>query len=335
MVKPRSLNRAWSDLNMAALSIEKLMTHYAYAKKAEGRSPKTIEWYGEMLRDFLRFLVSSGREGVLDDLSPITAREFIINEQTRGLSPYSVQGKVRALKAFSSWLQAENYTPENRLCGVKLPKVPVKIIEPLSRDEINALVDSQNPLTALGSRDLAILVTLLAIGIRCSELTGLRFEDAHIDEGYLKVLGKGNKERVVPLGSLAQKVLFRYVLHFRPEPLSERHDYLFLTLYGTKLEPNAVRLILRRWGKKAGVNRLHPHLCRHTYATNFLSLDCGDIFRPKQILGHSSLEMVNRYVHYSSAQNILRTQQSPLDRLEIRKLMGCKIDRQLGKIRKP
>ena len=243
-------------------------------------------------------------------------------------SPYTVQGKVRALKAFSSWLFAEGYIPHNLLANVKLPKVPTKLIEPLSPGEIDSLISAQNPFTSLGSRNLALLVTLLDTGLRLSELCNLRFQDAHIEEGYLKVTGKGNKERVVPVGSTGQRVLWRYVFHFRPQPLGEANDYLFLTLDGKRLRPNAVKLLLKRWGRRAGVPRLHAHLCRHTYATNFLDYKCGDVFRLQQILGHTTLEMVRRYVHYASARDMMQGRvSSPLDQIGIKKLRGYKIDR--------
>ena len=173
-------------------------------------------------------------------------------------------------------------------------------------------------------------MTLLDSGLRVSELCGLRYEDAHIEEGYLKVLGKGAKERIVPIGALAQKMLWRYVIHFRPESEVESDNYLFLTLDGKPLKPNAVKLLLKRWGKKAGVPRVHAHLCRHTYATNFLNHNCGDVFRLQQILGHTTLEMVRKYVHFASTQALMNGRtSSPVDHMGIRKLRGYKIDRVL------
>jgi integrase/recombinase XerC/integrase/recombinase XerD len=171
----------------------------------------------------------------------------------------------------------------------------------------------------------------LDTGLRLSELANLQLDDAHIEEGYLKVVGKGNKERVVPIGGSSQKIIYRYLFHFRPEPCSPADNYLFLTLDGKHLTPNAIRLILTRWGKKAGVPRLHAHLCRHTYATSFLNQRCGDVFRLQQILGHTSLEMVRRYVHYSSAQDMMQGRvSSPVDHLGIKKLKSCKIDQALN-----
>ena len=161
-------------------------------------------------------------------------------------------------------------------------------------------------------------------------MSNLLFENTHIEEGYLKVIGKGSKERLVPIGASTQKVLWRYVLHFRPQPINESNDYLFLTIDGEKLEYNAIRLLLKRLGKKAGVPRLHAHLCRHTYATNYLCHKCGDVFRLQHILGHNTLEMVRKYVHYASSQAMMNDRtSSPVDQLGIKKLRGYKIDKML------
>lgn len=324
----RNLN--WTDINMAELDLVKLITHFAHSNKAEGKSPKTVSWYSEMLLTFASFLKLVGRDATLAEFNPTNVREFIIYEQERAMSPYTVQAKVRASKAFSSWLSNEGYTPDNLLAIIKLPKVPIKLVETLNSDEIEALISVQNQLTSIGARNTAILVTLLDTGLRCSELSNMRFEDTHIEESYFKVMGKGAKERLVPIGTLAQKILWRYVFHFRPQPLNETHNYLFLSLDGKQLQPNAIKLLLKRWGRKAGVPRLHAHLCRHTYATNYLCYDCGDVFRLQYILGHSSLEMVRRYVHYASSQAMVQGKvSSPVDRLDIKKLKGHKIDRTL------
>jgi len=317
----------WGDINMTELELGKLILHFEQSNKAEGKSPKTVTWYTEMFDGFTKFLLLTGQVAVLANFNATIVREFIIHEQGRGLSPFTIQAKVRALKVLSSWLYSEGYTGNNLLSNIKLPKAPSKLIQPLTEAEINQLLGSQNPLTAIGSRNTAILVTMLDCGLRSSELCNILFEDAHIEEGYLKVLGKGNKERVVPIGSLAQKVLWRYIFHFRPDPMGETNEYLFLSLDGKHLGPNSIKLLLKRWGKRAGVPRLHAHLCRHTYATSFLNQRCGDVFRLQQILGHSTLEMVRRYVHFSSTQDMIQGHvSSPLDRIGIKKLRSYKID---------
>ncbi len=324
------VNTHWRNIDMAELDLGKLILHFEQSNKAEGKSPKTVVWYGEMLGGFTRFIMSTGEAAVLANFNATKVREFIIHEQGRALSPFTIQAKVRALKVLSSWLYSEGYTSDNLLSNIKLPKAPSKMIHPLAEEEIDRLLGSQNALTAIGSRNTAILVTLLDCGLRSSELCNILFEDAHIEEGYLKVLGKGNKERVVPIGSLAQKVLWRYVFHFRPSPPGEINEYLFLTLDGRHMGPNSIKLLLKRWGKRAGVPRLHAHLCRHTYATSFLNQRCGDVFRLQQILGHSTLEMVRRYVHFSSTRDMIQGHvSSPIDRMGIKKLKGYKIDRLL------
>jgi site-specific recombinase XerD len=134
----------------------------------------------------------------------------------------------------------------------------------------------------------------------------------------------------VPIGALTQKMLWRYIFHFRPEPATGLDNYLFLTLDGKHLLPNAVKLLMHRWGTRAGVPRLHAHLCRHTFATSFLTHKCGDVFRLKLMLGHTTLEMVNRYVHFASAQDMIQGRvASALDKMGIKGLRGYKIDKSL------
>ena len=315
---------------MTELELDKLILHFKQSNRAEGKSPKTVSWYEEMLCVFPRYLESSSIIPILANFNLESVRAFIVSEQNRGLSPYTVQARVRALKAFSTWLFSEQYTRENILANLKMPKAPVRMIEPLAPEEIDKLISVQNPLTSIGSRNIALLITFIGTGIRESELSSLSFEDAHIEQGYLKVMGKGSKERVVPIGGLGQKLLWRYVFHFRPEPINELNNYLFLTLDGKKLVPNAIKLLLKRWGKKAGVPRLHAHLCRHTYATDFLIYNCGDVFRLQQILGHTTLEMVRKYVHYASAHTLINSNvTSPVDRMGIKGLRSYKIDKAL------
>ena len=168
MFQGRRRNLQWGDLDMAELELEKLILHFALSNKAEGKSPKTISWYSEMLTGFVRFLTSTGKRPVLAEFNIALVRELIIHEQERGLSPYTLQGKVRALKAFASWLFNEGYTTDHVLYSLKMPKAPLNLIEPLTTAEIDQLVKIQNPLTALGCRNNAILVLLLDTGLRVS-----------------------------------------------------------------------------------------------------------------------------------------------------------------------
>ncbi len=161
MVAVAKVNLHWGDIDMADLELEKLILHLEQSNKAEGKSNKTVAWYTEMLDSFTRFILSKGQAAVLANFNATTVREFIIHEQGRELSPFTIQAKVRALKVLSSWLYSEGYTDDNLLSNIKLPKAPSKMIHPLTEEEIDRLLGSQNPLTAIGSRNTAILVILL------------------------------------------------------------------------------------------------------------------------------------------------------------------------------
>jgi integrase/recombinase XerC/integrase/recombinase XerD len=144
-------------------------------------------------------------------------------------------------------------------------------------------------------------------------------ENMNLDQGFMKVLGKGNKERVVPFGSNAQRALQRYLFRFRPKAAHLGITNMFLSTAGTPLTVNSVKLLFTRLARTSGVRRLHAHLCRHTFATRFL-VNGGDVFSLQQILGHSTLEMVRHYVNLASNHVVMQHQKfSPLDRLNLRK----------------
>ena len=159
---------------------------------------------------------------------------------------------------------------------------------------------------------------LLDSGLRIGELINLKMEDIHTDEGYLKVMGKGRKERIVPIGNNAQKVLQRYLFRFRPKPINPVINNVFLSQSSKPLTENSMKLMFTRLAKRSGVYRLHAHLCRHTFATRFL-INGGDVFSLQQILGHSTLTMVSHYVNLASSHVVIQHQRfSPLDRLSLR-----------------
>jgi len=142
MLKKEKVNTHWKDIDMAELELEKLILHFEQSNKAEGKSAKTVTWYTEMLGGFTRFILSTGGAAVLANFNATKVREFIIHEQGRNLSPFTIQAKVRALKAFSAWLYSEGYTGDNLLSNIKLPKAPSKMIHLLTEEEIDRLLGS-------------------------------------------------------------------------------------------------------------------------------------------------------------------------------------------------
>lgn len=186
-----------------------------------------------------------------------------------------------------------------------------------SEEEVSALLDAVDVSRPTGPRDHALLVMLLDTGIRASELVGLRLYDLHLDAGWFKVFGKGGKERLVPMGYNCQRVLWRYVKRFRPEPIVPTIDLAFLTRDGRPLTPHRLYEIVSAACQRAGIQgeRLGPHTCRHTFAHKFLMND-GDLLTLQRILGHSSLDVVKLYVALTTDDILSRQRRfSPMDRV--------------------
>jgi integrase/recombinase XerC len=223
--------------------------------------------------------------------------------QAKSISFKTVQCHVRALKAFSSWLYVEGYTLDNKLKNLKLPKAPVTVVEPLTPEEIKRVSASINMKSPTGNRNYTLFTTLLDTGLRASEAASITINNLYIADGYIKVVGKGLKERIVPIGKYIQITLWVHIDKVRPEPISLDYNNLFLTQAGKPITVNTVKLVFSRLSKSSGVERLHTHLCRHTFAINYL-LYGGDIFSLKEILGHTILEMVNQYLHFTNSQII-------------------------------
>ena len=155
---------------------------------------------------------------------------------------------------------------------------------------------------------------MLDCGLRVSELCGLKVEDAHLDQGYLKVLGKGNKERLVPIGKSCEASLRRWRDRFRMEFEVVERPFMFLAANGKPLTIASLEKTVKRAASYAGIPRIHCHLLRHTFATNYLVRGVGDPLRLQQMLGHTSLEMVRRYVAIANIQQSpVEAHTSPMD----------------------
>jgi site-specific recombinase XerD len=314
-----------------AKKLSELIGYYELCNRAEGKSPKTVSWYSANLRCFRSYLESRHLPDSIDDIDTKLLREYVLyllgrnrfenhpytHVKAEPLSAATIHGHVRALRAFFSWLVDEGLREENAAKGLKPPKLVKKVISTLSDEEIINILHTLNPKNHSEARNLTIFMLLLDTGLRIGELVSLKMEDAYMSEGFLKVMGKGKKERIVPIGNNAQKALQRYLFRHRPDPAHPGIENLFLSIHGNPLTENSMKLMFARLGQRSGVQRLHAHLCRHTFATRFL-INGGDVFTLQQILGHSTLEMVRHYVTLASNAVIIQHQRfSPLDRLSL------------------
>jgi site-specific recombinase XerD len=309
------------------LTLSDLAQYFEFHNRTEGKSPNTIQWYNEVLARLGRFLGEQGGSLLITDIGEPEVRAFIDHLQHKTkwsgttyarpepLSGEGIQNRVRALKAFFNWLHSEGYTDTNRLARLRNFKTERKLKEILTEDEIGAIFATFDVKTAAGARDAGILTLMLDSGLRLSEVVGLRLADADIDAGHLKVMGKGSKERIVPFGAAAQKALWRYRHHYRPETSSS--DRFFLTIDGMAMTTAALVSLIKRVRTASGVSRLHPHLCRHTFATRYL-INGGDVFSLQQILGHTTLEMVRKYVQLANAHVAVQHRRfSPMDHIAL------------------
>ena len=308
-------------------NLGRVVDAYALRNRSLNLSSQTVGWYSDILRQFTCWLEQRGEPATLESISTTSVRSYVLYLQERTpprcprkiLSPSTIHGHVRALKAFGSFLHAEGYTSVNRLAGFPLPRLPHRVVDVLTPEEIKQILAAIARGTVSGFRNLCILWTSLDTGLRAGELATLKVANADLENGVLKVLGKGARERIVPMGRESQRLLHRYVAQVRPAPLHPDIDELFLTDDGLPITVNAIGRMIRRLGRRSGVSRLHTHLLRHTFATNYL-VNGGDMVSLKRILGHASFEMVQRYVHFTDQDLMMRQHRfSPMDRMRVQR----------------
>ncbi len=312
------------------LTLTQLLDQFVATKQTEGRTPKTVSWYHDMVKRFVLY-VTNGSEATLSEFTLENARSFVASLQGQscryenhpnrekvegGLSPNTVHAYVRAMKAFSAWLGVEGYTKADVLSRLKRPKLPETMIQILSDDEINNLLDSINYNTFQGARQYLIILLLLDTGGRADELVNIKLENIDMEDEQIKVMGKGRKERLVPFAKNTKKHLQRYLTTWRPESESE---YLLLSQDGTPMTYEGLSHTVKRLGINAGIPRLHAHLLRHTFAVKYL-MNGGDIMSLKRILGHVTLDVTQLYLHLADTH--IKTQHSkfsPVDRLLVKR----------------
>lgn len=291
----------WAPDSRGKLTLGRAVELFLAAKAAEGVSPRTIEWYRMIL---VRLARSAGHERAVDGLDPAELRAWLVELRTT-LAPVSVAGYVRALRVLGNWLATEGLADAAALRGLRRPRVPHKVIEPVADDVLRRL------LAVASVRDRAIVLLMLDTGLRVSEVAGLRLCDLRPD-GTVKVLGKGAKERITPVGSTARQAIVRYLGQRGP---GQPDDALFLGRKG-EISARGLQHMVRRLKGRVGITgRLSPHSLRHTFARSYL-VNGGDVFSLQRILGHTSLDMVKRYVALADIDLVTRhASASPADRL--------------------
>lgn len=291
------------------MTLQDGISGFLIEQQIRGNSPKTVIYYDSSLTRFSRFI---GSDTSLRDISMSDLRDYYLYLSKQGLSSVTLQSYVRALRAFLSWCYDEEYITQNLSEKFKLPKAQRKTIDVLTDSEMHSLLGCFNPRYIIHLRNLCICSLMLDSGLRLNEVVSLSVPLLHVAEGYAIVNGKGNKQRVVPLGLHTRKLLLRYLSR---RPACAQTDMLFLMSDLHPITDNTVKQMFKKLKARSGIPRLRAHLLRHTFATRYLE-NGGDIYSLQQILGHTSLEMVKKYVHTTHRKTVSKfTDFSPLDNL--------------------
>ncbi|RPE79808.1 tyrosine recombinase XerC [Vulcaniibacterium tengchongense] len=219
-------------------------------------------------------------------------RAFVAAEHRRGLSPKSLQRRLSACRSFYAWLVKQGRLAASPAAAIRSPKAPRKLPQVLDPDEAAALVEVPTD-APLGRRDRALLELFYSSGLRLSELCALRWRDLDLDDGLVTVLGKGGKQRSVPVGSYARAALAAW----RAESGAAAEAPVFPGRGGGPITPRAVQLRLRLLAQRQGLfKRVHPHLLRHSFASHVLE-SSGDLRGVQELLGHADIATTQIYTH--------------------------------------
>ncbi len=268
-----------------------------FLKYERNYSLHTIRAYMNDLTEFEDFLIEASTE--IEKVNSKIINLYSLNLYTKN-SKSTVSRKLTTLRSFFNFMVRKGNLKQNPANLIPLPKKEKELPVFLSVDEVFKLIDSIDQEGILPLRDLAIIELLYSSGLRVSELTNIKVLDIDHRENFVKVSGKGNKERVVPFGSNAREVILQYLR--RRIELKPKDDFLFLNNRGSGLTTRSIERIVKKYGLLSGISKkISPHALRHTFATHLLG-GGADLRSIQELLGHFSLSTTQRYTHTSIEQ---------------------------------
>ena len=262
-----------------------------------GLSPRTLDAYRRDLERLAIFLTAR-RVARPGDVSTEDLREFVYHLKDRGLQPTSIRRALSAIRTYYRFLLGEGLVVSDPTERMETPRTWRRLPDVLARDEVARILDAPDPADRLFWRDKAMLEFAYASGVRVGELITLRVRDVDIGEGFASVMGKGSRERLVPVGRSALRALVVYLRETRPELARPGHDgAVFLNARGGPLSRMGVWKILRKHVERAGVRkRVTPHTLRHSFATHLLE-GGADLAAVQEMLGHADIATTQIYTH--------------------------------------
>ena len=268
-----------------------------YLRIERGMSPNTVASYVRDVEGLLK-----AYEGYLPvDIGTPEVERYLSDRIQKGLSKRSQARLLSSLRSFFNWCIEEGDLKDNPCDRIDAPKLGKYLPAVLSVEEVDAIMESVDLKASSGLRDRAILEVLYGCGLRVSECTGLLQSHVHLDEGYVDVIGKGNKQRIVPLGEMAAGAIRNY-LPARPEPSARAYeDILFLNRFGRPLSRVSVFNLVKERAMAAGIHKeISPHTFRHSFATHLIE-GGADLRIVQEMLGHESILTTEIYTHIDSS----------------------------------
>jgi integrase/recombinase XerD len=278
--------------------MQEILTRYLNHLLIErGMASNTLEAYGRDLRRYFQFLLHKGITQ-LPDVKPEVIIEYLVQIKGEGLSANSMNRALAALRGLYKYLIQEKIITSSPLTNIDLAKVWMRLPDTISKEEMNVILIQPGILTPAAMRDTAMLELLYATGIRVSELINLTMNSVNWQVGFLVVMGKGSKERIVPIGKTAYDCTRLYVDNARGQMMQKKvTDVLFLNRFGTKFTRQGLWKVVIRYAKKAGlIKKVHPHTFRHSFATHLLE-GGADLRTVQVMLGHADISTTQIYTH--------------------------------------
>jgi len=271
-----------------------------YLASERGLANNSLHAYRRDLEDIEDFLATRKRTLTTADADDF--RSYLQNQSRHDKATRTVARRLAAIRSFLRYLIGQGHDSTPILQQLERPKPESSLPKVLSRAQVNQLIGSPSPKSALFARDVAILEILYASGLRASELCDLKLRDVNLQVGCVRVLGKGMKERIVPLGRAANEAIERYLAECRPQLERQPSDRVFLSRTGKPMERVGLWMLVERYGRKSGLLKsISPHVLRHCFATHLLG-GGADLRVVQELLGHSDISTTQIYTHVDSSR---------------------------------
>ncbi|MEI5907116.1 site-specific tyrosine recombinase XerD [Bacillus spongiae] len=276
--------------------------HFLIVEK--GLSQNTVVSYERDLKNYLKFIRNIEDVTILNQISRMNIVQFLKFLSEQGKSSKTLARHIASIRSFHQFLLREKVTDQDPSVHLETPQLERKLPKILSLEEVEALLETPEQSTPIGKRDKGMLEILYATGMRVSELISLNMDDVHLTMGFVRCIGKGNKERIIPLGSKAIEVLTTYLETGRPKLRKPKYntDALFLNHHGNRLTRQGFWKILKGLATKANIEKeLTPHTLRHSFATHLLE-NGADLRAVQEMLGHADISTTQIYTHVTKTR---------------------------------